>query len=69
MLQFFNRTELTINAIRNNPSLFPASTKNPTIRKAVVDKNNSLYYKIDFYKKEIYLLTFFDSRQDRNNFV
>ena len=64
MVQFFNRTELIINTIRKNPFLFPASTSNPTIRKAVIDKNNSLYYKIDSYKQEIHLLTFFDSRQD-----
>lgn len=62
--QFFNRTQLTINAIIKNPHLFPASAKNKKIRRAIVDKNNSFYYKIDTYNQKIHLLTFFDSRQD-----
>jgi len=64
IIQFNLRTQITINAIQKNPGIFPASIKHKEIRKAIVDKNNSFYYKIDFYRQEIHLLTFYDSRQD-----
>lgn len=64
MVQFNQRTQMTINAIRKNPGIFPASNKNKEIRKAIVDKNNSFFYRVDSYNQKIHLLTFFDSRQD-----
>ncbi len=64
IIQFNQRTQITINAIRKNPNIFPASIKSKEIRKAIIDKNNSFYYKIDLYQQEIHLLTFFDCRQD-----
>jgi hypothetical protein len=64
MIQFYQRTQITINAIKKNPALFPASSKNKAIRKAIIDKNNLMFYKIDPSHQKIYLLTFFDSRQD-----
>ena len=64
MVQFYQRTHITINAIKKNPAIFPASSKNKTIRKAIIDKNNSFFYKVDHTNQKIYLLTFFDSRQD-----
>jgi hypothetical protein len=64
IIQFNQRTQITINAILKNPNLFPSSAKNRDIRKAIVDKNNSFYYKIDSYHQKIHLLTFFDCRQD-----
>ena len=59
IIQFNQRTQITINAIRKNPNIFPASIKSKEIRKAIIDKNNSFYYKIDLYQQEIHLLTFF----------
>ncbi|MBV5348727.1 type II toxin-antitoxin system RelE/ParE family toxin [bacterium] len=64
MVQFYERTHTILYAIQKNPALFPASSKNKEIRKAIVDKNNSFFYKIDSTNQKIYLLTFFDSRQD-----
>jgi len=64
MIQFNQRTHIIINAIRKNPGIFPASAKYKEVRRAVIDKNNSLFYKIDDTAKKIYLLTFFDSRQN-----
>jgi len=64
MVQFNWRTLITINSIQKNPGIFPASSKNKEVRRAVVDKNNTFYYKIDDYNQKIYLLTFFDCRQD-----
>jgi len=69
IIQFNQRTQITINAIRKNPGIFPASIINKEIRKALVDKNNSFYYKIDYYQQEIYLLTFFDCRQDPKKLI
>ena len=64
IIQFNQRIQITLTTIQKNPGIFPASIKNQKIRKAIVDKNNSFYYKIDYYRQEIHLLTFFDCRQD-----
>jgi hypothetical protein len=62
--QFNLRTEIVLSAIKRNPGIFPFSSKHKEIRKAIVDKNNSFFYKVDQYNKKIYLLTFFDNRQN-----
>lgn len=64
LIQFSKRTEIVIRAISRNPLIFPPSVKYPEIRKAIVDKNNSFYYSIDTHSNKIYLLTFYDNRQD-----
>jgi plasmid stabilization system protein ParE len=64
ILQFNLRIELVLNAIKRNPGIFPVSAKHKEIRRAVVDKNNSFFYQVDNYNKKIYLLTFFDNRQN-----
>jgi hypothetical protein len=64
MIQFNQRTQIIISALRKNPKIFPASFTYKEIRKATIDKNNSLFYKIDDYSQKIYLLTFFDNRQN-----
>ena len=64
VVQFNQRTQMIISAIRKNPEIFPASSKNQEMRKALIDKNNLLFYKVDTYHRKIYLLTFFDCRQD-----
>ena len=69
MIQFKQRTQIVINAIKKNPYIFPGSTKNKEIRKAIIDKNNLLFYKIDVYHQKIHLLTFFDCRQDPQKLI
>ena len=64
IIQFNQRTQIVIDAIIKNPGIYPYSTKNKDVRKDIIDKNNSLFYKIDVSHQKIYLLTFFDSRQD-----
>ena len=64
MIQFNQRTQIILNAIRQNPGMFPVSATNKIIRKGIIDKNNSVFYKIDTYRQKIHLLTFFDNRQD-----
>lgn len=67
ILQFYRKTELVLKAIKRNPGIFPVSIKNHKVRKAFVDKNNSFFYKVDSYNQKIYLLTFFDNRQNPNS--
>ena len=69
IIQFTERTQIVIVAIINNPGIFPRSTKNKEIRKAFIDKNNSLFYTINVFDQKIYLLTFYDSRQDPQKLI
>ena len=69
MLQFSNRTEIVIRALKKNPGIFVCSNKHRNIRKAIIDKNNSLFYQVDKKNQKIYLLTFFDNRQDPKNLI
>jgi hypothetical protein len=69
MVQFNTRIQITLNAIKKNPGIFPLSTKNREIRKAYIDRNNLLFYMFDNNNRKIYLLTFFDCRQDPNKLI
>lgn len=64
IIQFNNKTESVLHAIKKHPKMFPASNQHQNIRRAVIDKNNSLFYIADEHKQKIHLLTFFDNRQD-----
>jgi len=64
VIQFHQRTQIILNAIKQNPGIFPVSATNKIIRKGIIGKNNSVFYKIDAYHQKILLLTFFDNRQD-----
>ena len=50
IVRYAKRTEIVIQAIRKNPNIFPASLNHNDIRRAIVDKNNSFFYKVDSYK-------------------
>ena len=65
--QFELRTQKIINIIKKHPKIFPASFSHDEIRKAHIDKNNSFFYKIEPYKSRIFILTFFDNRQNPRN--
>ncbi|MCF8236478.1 MAG: hypothetical protein K9H13_12385 [Bacteroidales bacterium] len=64
IIQFNRKTELVIQAIKKNPGIFASSSKHKHIRRAIIDKNNSLYYQVDKKNGKIFLLTFFDNRQN-----
>ncbi len=64
IIQFSGKTEIVINALKKNPGIFKCSGKHRNIHKAIIDKNNSLFYLVDKKNNKIYLLTFFDNRQD-----
>jgi hypothetical protein len=69
IIQFSRKTDIIIQAIRRNPEIYPVTFKHKEIRKAIVDKNNSFYYKADKLQNRIYLLTFYDNRQDPEKLV
>ena len=64
IIQFMNRVELVIQAIRQNPEIFPASTQNKRIRRTIVDKNNSFFYSADRDMNRLTILTFYDQSQN-----
>lgn len=68
VLQFMNRVEMVIKALKKNPRMYVASKHNKNIRKAFVDKNNSFFYSVNTYQKRLTLLTFYDNRQDPGKF-
>ncbi len=57
-----NEIERTVNLISNNPNLFPL-TEGRNIRKAVIKKLNTLYYR-EKDNKIVEILSFFSNRQN-----
>ena len=62
LTQFANAVDNTVEIISRHPEIFPASHKRKKIRKAVVDKNNTLFYRIA--KDSIQILSLFGTSQD-----
>ena len=59
-----NEIERTVKLISINPNLFPLS-ENRNIRRAVVKKLNTIYYRLKKEEK-IEILSFFSNRQNPN---
>jgi len=59
---FLNKLDQAISIIKVHPESFPASQKEIGLRKCVVTKQTTVYFLFD--KKEVKILTLFDSRQD-----
>lgn len=57
------KIENTINLISQNPEIFPISEK-LVVRKAVVTKQNTIYYRKKEELKTVQILSFFDNRMD-----
>lgn len=60
--QFSNKINTIINLIIENPELFPVSSVNRKIRKAVISKQSTLFYHLN--SKHIIVLSVFDTRQN-----
>jgi len=56
--------ERTLNLISNNPNIFPI-TESRNVRKAVVKKLNTMYYR-ETIERKIEILSFFSNRQNPN---
>jgi plasmid stabilization system protein ParE len=60
---FIIKTETVLNGIQENPYMFVKSTKKKNVCKALINKQNSVFYYIKPLKKEIVLLSFWDNRK------
>ena len=61
-LIFLNKLDFCVDLIEKNPNLFPFFNKKLGIRKCVVTKYNTLFYKISDAKIDI--LRLYDTRQN-----
>ena len=51
-----------LNLIQSNPDLFPTSPTSDRLRKCVLSKQTTIYYRLD--NDEIRIITLFDNRQN-----
>jgi|UPI00059197AB plasmid stabilization system protein ParE len=64
-LELLDTTEKLLEEIGAFPGMFPASAKRKDIRKAVVNKQTSLFYRIS--KDQVQILFVWDNRQNPDN--
>jgi plasmid stabilization system protein ParE len=62
IIQFANAVDNTVEIISRHPEIFPTSNKKRKIRKAVVDKNNTIYYRVKL--DSVQILSVFGTRQN-----
>ena len=60
--KFSAKLDHTIELISKTPEIFPASFEKDEIRKAVVEKHNSLYYRIN--ENSIEIISLFSNRKN-----
>jgi plasmid stabilization system protein ParE len=61
---FISEVEHILEQIKSNPEMFQASRKKKNVRKGLITKHNTLYYRIKPRKKELELIIFWDNRKD-----
>ena len=59
---FIKKLDKNISLIKSQPESFAQSEKDPDLRKCVVTKQTTLYFRFD--EKQIKILTLFDNRQN-----
>ena len=64
---FIAKVDHLLELIRHNPEMGEESRKKKNIRKILITKQNSLYYRVKSHKKELQLLVFWDNRKDPGN--
>ncbi len=62
--KFILRSEYVVLNIEGNPKLYSFSGKNKKIRRAIVNKQITLYYRFYPIKKMVVLLSFWNNHQD-----
>ena len=60
--EFIEKLDYSIELIRNQPEMFPESKQGKKLRKCVVTKQTTLFYR--FTSKQINVVTIFDTRQN-----
>lgn len=63
---FFKKLTSKIKQISKRPESCPQSSEFKGLFKCVVTKQTTFYYRINFAKKEIEIITVFDTRQNPN---
>lgn len=63
ILQLERKIKQVTNQIRLNPELYPKSEKYKNLRKAIIDKNNYLVYKLNKKSKTIEIINFRGTKQ------
>ncbi|CAL65903.1 type II toxin-antitoxin system RelE/ParE family toxin [Christiangramia forsetii] len=61
---FSEQLDHTIELISKNPELFQVSKKKKNIRRAVIARFNTMYYRLN--NENVEILSFFSNRQDPN---
>lgn len=61
---FVKKLDSSIEIIKNQPEIFPESKKAKGLRKCVITKQTTLYYR--YNSKRINIVTLFDTRQNLN---
>lgn len=61
VLKFQEELEKVLNSISNSPLSFPIVDKRTEVRKCILHKQCSMFYKV--YKEEIVIICFWDNRQ------
>jgi len=61
---FIEKLDSSIEIIKNQPEIFPGSKKGKGLRKCVITKQSTLYYR--YNSKRINIVTLFDTRQNPN---
>ncbi len=62
---FAAKLDHTIELISKSPEIFPVSLEKEHVRKAVVEKHNNLYYRIN--KNSIEIISLFSNRMNPKN--
>ncbi|MDC9721467.1 MAG: type II toxin-antitoxin system RelE/ParE family toxin [Urechidicola sp.] len=60
--EFVKKIDKSISVIKEQPESFPSSEKEKGLRKCVVTKQTTLYYRFD--QEKIKVVTIFDTRQN-----
>jgi plasmid stabilization system protein ParE len=64
VIKFIIQVNSILMQISETPKMFKASKSKLNIRRAIITKHNSLYYRVKKREDEIELLAFWDNRQD-----
>ncbi len=62
IIRFLNKIDIVTNQISKNPNQYPIINKKLQVRKCVVTKQNTLFYRE--IEKQIEILRLYDTRQD-----
>lgn len=62
--EFVEKLDSSIEIIKNQPEIFPESKKGKGLKKCVLTKQTTLYYR--YNSKRITIITIFDTRQNPN---